>query len=311
MVTTQLIAIDTLKANTRNARTHSKKQIRQIANSISAFGFVVPILIDENQVIIAGHGRLAAARLLGLPQVPVIEVRGLSEPKRRALALADNKISEHAGWDREILAVELPAIAQILIEEGVDISITGFAPVEIDQLAHDFVEKSSDPCDSVDPKSLASNAVKRPGDSATRPPEETNAVGYGRPPRHTQFKPGRSGNPKGRPKGCQNIRSQLVKVFTDPVVVNVGGKRRRIPAVVAVQLVLFQQALNGNSQAMQLLFKTVKEYGILDATELNTCSCRNGPSDEYLRRLSDATLDELMKIEKELEAENQSLIKPH
>lgn len=61
---------------------------------------------------------------------------------------------------------------------------------------------------------------------------------------------------------------------------------------------------------MQLLFKTVKEYGILDATELNTCSCRNGPSDEYLRRLSDATLDELRKIEKELEAENQSLIKP-
>jgi hypothetical protein len=308
MVTTQLIAIDTLKANARNARTHSKKQIRQIANSISAFGFVVPILIDENQVIIAGHGRYAAGLLLGLKQVPVIQVRGLPEAKRRALALADNKIGEHAGWDREILAVELPELAQILIEEGVDISITGFAPVEIDQLAHDFEEKSSDPCDSVDPKRLASNAVKRPGDSASTPPEER--VGYGRPPRHTQFKPGRSGNPKGRPKGCQNIRSQLVKVFTDPVVVNVGGKRRRIPAVVAVQLVLFQQALNGNSQAMQLLFKTVKEYGILDATELNTCSCRNGPSDEYLRRLSDETLDELIKVGKELEAENQSLIKP-
>jgi ParB-like chromosome segregation protein Spo0J len=105
----------------RNARTHSKKQIRQIADSIVAFGFVNPILVDEVGVIVACHGRHAAARLLELKQVPVIELRGLSEAKRRALALADNKIAENAGWDRELLALELPELAEILVEDGLDI----------------------------------------------------------------------------------------------------------------------------------------------------------------------------------------------
>jgi ParB/RepB/Spo0J family partition protein len=119
--------LDALKPNVRNARTHSKKQIRQIADSITTFGFVVPILIDEGRHVIAGHGRLAAAQLLGLTQVPVIEVQGLSEAKRRALALTDNKITENAGWDRELLAIELPELTELLIVEGIDISITGFA----------------------------------------------------------------------------------------------------------------------------------------------------------------------------------------
>ena len=88
------ISVDALKPNARNARTHSKKQIRQIADSIAAFGFLVPILIDEAGLVIAGHGRYAAAKLLGLKQVPIIEVTGLSEAKRRALALADNRIAE-------------------------------------------------------------------------------------------------------------------------------------------------------------------------------------------------------------------------
>jgi hypothetical protein len=121
----------------RNARTHSKKQIRQIADSIAAFGFVVPILIDDGGIIIAGHGRYAAAVLLGLQEFPVIRVAGFSEAKRRALALADNKIPQNAGWDRELLATELPELAEILILENLDISITGFAPVEIDQIATD------------------------------------------------------------------------------------------------------------------------------------------------------------------------------
>jgi DNA modification methylase len=150
MVTTQLIAIGTLKSNRRNARTHSKKQIRQIADSITAFGFVVPILIDEHDVIIAGHGRYAAAKLLGLEQVPVIALLGLSEPKRRALALADNKIAENAGWDREVLAAELPELAELLLAEELDISITGFAPVEIDQIASDLEADSRDPADGID-----------------------------------------------------------------------------------------------------------------------------------------------------------------
>ena len=152
MITVQWIAIDAIKPNARNARTHSKKQIRQIADSITAFGFLVPILIDQGGLIIAGHGRYAAAALLGLQEVPVIRVEGLSDAKRRALALADNKIAENAGWDRELLATELPELADILIVEGLDVSITGFAPAEIDQIATDFEEDPSDPADTVDPE---------------------------------------------------------------------------------------------------------------------------------------------------------------
>jgi hypothetical protein len=112
VVSMQWIAVDAIKPNARNTRTHSKKQIRQIADSITAFGFLVPILIDQGGLIIAGHGRYAAAVLLGLQEVPVIRVEGLSEAKRRALALADNKIGENAGWDRELLATELPELAE-------------------------------------------------------------------------------------------------------------------------------------------------------------------------------------------------------
>ncbi len=158
------LSVDALKPNVRNARTHSKKQIRQIADSIAAFGFLVPILIDEGGLVIAGHGRYAAAKLLGLAQVPVIEVQGLSEAKRRALALADNKIGENAGWDREILAAELPELAEILVVEGLDVSITGFSAIEIDQLAVDFEEDASDPHDAMDPEWLTAAPVSKLGD---------------------------------------------------------------------------------------------------------------------------------------------------
>jgi len=158
------LSVDALKPNARNARTHSKKQIRQIADSIAAFGFLVPILIDERGLVIAGHGRYAAAKLLGLAQVPVIEVQGLSEAKRRALALADNRIAEGAGWDREILAAELPELAEILLVEGLDVSITGFSAIEIDQLAVDFEEDASDPHDAMDPEWLTAAPVSKPGD---------------------------------------------------------------------------------------------------------------------------------------------------
>src|SRR6476660_8913515 len=116
----------TLKPNPRNVRTHSKNQIRQIANSIVAFGFVVPLVADENGLILLGHGRLAAAILIDLTEVPVIVLEGLSETRKRALLLADNKITENAGWDRERLAIELPELAELLIDEDLDISITGF-----------------------------------------------------------------------------------------------------------------------------------------------------------------------------------------
>jgi DNA modification methylase len=164
MATMQRIAVDALKPNARNARTHPKKQVQQIATSIQTFGFVVPILIDENRTILAGHGRYAAAQLLGMTEVPVIEVMGLSSAKKRALALADNKIGANAGWDREVLALELPELAELLLAEDCDISITGFAPVEIDQLATDFEEDASDPADALDPKWTTAAAVSNPGD---------------------------------------------------------------------------------------------------------------------------------------------------
>ena len=163
MLAMQSIAVDALKPNARNARTHSKKQIRQIADSITAFGFVAPIVIDEGNNIIAGGGRYAAAVLLCLQEVPVIRVEGLSKAKRRALALADNKIAQNAGWDRELLARELPELAELLIVENLDISITGFAPVEIDQIA-DFEDDPSDPADTVDPEWTNDAALSRRGD---------------------------------------------------------------------------------------------------------------------------------------------------
>src|SRR6266513_2801581 len=115
-------------------------------------------------VIIAGHGRYAAAKLLDLKQVPTIKVQGQSEAKRRALALADNKIGDTGGWDRERLAIELPALAEILVVEGLDVSITGFSPVEIEQLMVDFEENSSDPDDAIDPKWTTAAPVSKPGD---------------------------------------------------------------------------------------------------------------------------------------------------
>jgi DNA modification methylase len=164
MVDTCWIAIDKLTPNERNARTHSRKQIRQIADSISTFGFLVPILIDDDGVIIAGHGRYAAAKLLDLKEVPTIKVAGLSQAKRRALALADNRIAESAGWDRECLAVELPELAELLVVEGLDVSITGFSPIEIDQLTVDFEQDASDPDDTIDAAWAAAVPVSKPGD---------------------------------------------------------------------------------------------------------------------------------------------------
>ena len=117
-----------LKPYARNARTHSKKQIRQIADSIQRFGFTNPILISDNEEIIAGHGRVEAAKLLGLDAVPTLQLSHLNEAERRAYVLADNKLALNAGWDQEILAIEL----QALIDLEFDISITGFSTAEVD-----------------------------------------------------------------------------------------------------------------------------------------------------------------------------------
>src|SRR4051812_16428278 len=119
-------ALKALKPQPRNSRTHSKKQIQQIANSIRHFGWTCPILADENGFILAGHGRYYAAQQLGLHHVPVIVVAGLSGPEKRALILADNKIAANAGWDRAALAAELTDLAELLPEYELSLEITGF-----------------------------------------------------------------------------------------------------------------------------------------------------------------------------------------
>jgi DNA modification methylase len=156
--------IASLTPNRRNARTHSKRQIGQIAESIKTFGFAVPIVVDEERNIIAGHGRFAAAQLLGLDRVPVVTLKGLSPAKKRALALADNRIAENAGWDREILALELPGLVEVLDAESLDLSITGFAAAEIDQIAVDFEGDAVDPADDANPEWLDEPPVAQIGD---------------------------------------------------------------------------------------------------------------------------------------------------
>jgi ParB-like nuclease domain len=145
----RFVSIRKLRPNKRNSRTHSKKQIRQVANSILRFGWTYPILIDENDIILAGHARYEAALLLGLQEVPVIVVSGLSDAEKRALALADNKIAANAGWDRKLLSEELGELAKLLPECNLDLEITGFEPAEIDSLLGDLVDPELDPADEV------------------------------------------------------------------------------------------------------------------------------------------------------------------
>ena len=145
-----LLPIREVKPNARNAHTHSKAQIRQIAESIKLLGFGAPVLVDDTFTLIAGEGRWKAAELLGIGEIPAVQLLGLSEAQKRALALADNKIGGNAGWDRQRLAIELPELAELLIKENLDISLTGFSPAEIDQLQIDFEENSEDPDDEID-----------------------------------------------------------------------------------------------------------------------------------------------------------------
>jgi ParB-like chromosome segregation protein Spo0J len=111
----------------RNARTHSKKQIRQIADSIVLFGVTNPLLVDHRGTIVAGHARVQAAKLLGLKMVPVIRLSSLNEAEIRAWMIADNKLSQNAGWDREMLALQFEELKVTLPEVGLDLEITGFS----------------------------------------------------------------------------------------------------------------------------------------------------------------------------------------
>jgi DNA modification methylase len=119
--------IDRLIPSARNARTHSAAQVAEIAGSIRTFGFTNPLLVGEGADVVAGHGRLAAARLLGLTEVPVIPLRNLSDLERRQLMLADNRIALNAGWDAEMLKLELTDLGKL----GADLNILGFGEQEL------------------------------------------------------------------------------------------------------------------------------------------------------------------------------------
>ena len=140
----ELCPIDRLVPYANNARTHSKKQLRQIAASIKRFGFTNPVLIADDNTIIAGHGRVEAARSIGMSEVPVRRLSHLSPDEVRAYILADNKLAENAGWDRDLLAIEM----QGLIDLDFDIELLGFSTTEIDLTIAGEV-KSPDQADPV------------------------------------------------------------------------------------------------------------------------------------------------------------------
>ena len=155
------LPISALKPNPRNARLHSKKQLHQIAASIREFGFNNPVLIDKDGMILAGHGRVEAAKLVGLVTVPVLRLEHLTDEQKRAFALADNRIALNAGWDPEMLALDFRELAALDLK--FDLEITGFETAEIDLL----IEGSSQPT-RVDPSDavpdLQASAVSEIGD---------------------------------------------------------------------------------------------------------------------------------------------------
>ena len=133
-----------LRPYARNARTHSRKQLQQIAASITRFGFTNPVLVSDDGQIIAGHGRVEAAKQLGWKTVPTLALSHLSEAERRAYVLADNKLALNAGWDKEILSIEL----QGLVDLEFDVELTGFSLAEIDLVLDEASDASPDTPDA-------------------------------------------------------------------------------------------------------------------------------------------------------------------
>jgi ParB-like chromosome segregation protein Spo0J len=134
--TIENVPIGKLKAYDSNARTHSPEQVAQIAASMVEFGFTNPVLIDKRGTIVAGHGRVEAARSLGLEEVPCIRLEHLTEDQVRAYCLADNKLALNAGWNIDTLAGELKGLEAV----GFDMSLTGFSPEELAEIIGDTIE---------------------------------------------------------------------------------------------------------------------------------------------------------------------------
>ena len=150
-LTVKYLPVDTLKSAKTNPRTHSKKQVHQVANSILEFGFTNPILIDESENIIAGNGRVLAAKSLEITSVPTIRLEHMTKAQKQAYLIADNKLAENAGWDESLLALELEALTELDLD--FDVTLTGFEMAEIDVLieAHQHENDTDDILPQIEP----------------------------------------------------------------------------------------------------------------------------------------------------------------
>ncbi len=153
-------AVDALIPYARNAKQHSEAQVAQIAASIREFGWGAPILIDGQNNVIAGHGRLLAARKLGLLEVPVVPMEHLTDTQRRALILADNKIGENASWEDELLGIELSELK----DAGFDLGLTGFSTEEWEALIAGEAQTKDGLTDDDAVPEVSENPISKPGD---------------------------------------------------------------------------------------------------------------------------------------------------
>ena len=165
MLNVEYRKVDALIPAARNPRTHSEEQVAKIAASIVEYGWTSPVLVDGVNGIIAGHGRLAAARKLGLTEVPVIELAHLSPTQKRAYIIADNRLALDAGWNDELLALELAE----LTEAGYDLALTGFEASEIEALLADDADRGGDPESDTDGPDAADDVPEAPAVPVTRP----------------------------------------------------------------------------------------------------------------------------------------------
>jgi ParB-like chromosome segregation protein Spo0J len=156
--------LDSIRFDPQNPRHHSKKQVRQIARSIETFGFNVPVLIDGRGQLIAGHGRVLAARLLGMIQVPTIKLEHLTEAQLRAFMIADNRLTENSIWDEQLLGEQFEVLSVLNLDFTID--VTGFEMREIEVMIEGLAPASrgnGDPADSI-PDSGAKPQVTQAGD---------------------------------------------------------------------------------------------------------------------------------------------------
>jgi ParB-like chromosome segregation protein Spo0J len=156
----EVVALDRLVPHKANARTHGRKQVRKIADSLTRFGFCNPILIDDRDQIIAGHGRVEAAKLLGLTAVPALRLSHLTDVERRAYVLADNRLAELAGWNTEILAIELEG----LLDLNFEVELTGFDIGDVDVILDHVDDDRTGDADDQIPEPISRPAVSQVGD---------------------------------------------------------------------------------------------------------------------------------------------------